>query len=153
MQQHRGKREQCEFDTKGYNNWLEAGSQGWHYGAGDNYASANVLSRSPLSMTPPNLHSQFRGQISELPNSGSILLFECFSQSSVSILYDRSIIQWDYGIILWCSWSWNLNEMYVSSSKRKQIRTSSKSWGSFPLRILWSWCVIFMGCDSKIAQV
>ncbi|XP_041997420.1 nuclear transcription factor Y subunit A-6-like [Salvia splendens] len=70
MQQHRGKREQCEFDTKGYNNWLEAGSQGWHYGAGDNYASTNVLSRSPLSMTPPNqLHSQFRGQISELPNS------------------------------------------------------------------------------------
>ncbi|KAL1555309.1 nuclear transcription factor Y subunit A-6-like [Salvia divinorum] len=70
MQQHRGKREQCEFDTKGYNNWLEAGSQGWHYGAGDNYASTNFLSRSPLSMTPPNqLHSQFRGQISELPDS------------------------------------------------------------------------------------
>ncbi|KAG6414114.1 hypothetical protein SASPL_126832 [Salvia splendens] len=100
MQQHRGKREQCEFDTKGYNNWLEAGSQGWHYGAGDNYASTNVLSRSPLSMTPPNqLHSQFRGQISELPNSGSILSFECFLKFLL-LSSDRSIIPCDYGIIL-----------------------------------------------------
>ncbi|KAH6772815.1 nuclear factor Y [Perilla frutescens var. hirtella] len=65
MQQHPNNREQCELDTKGYN--LHIGSQGWPYGIGDNLASANVLSKSSLSMN--QLHSQSSGLNSEMPDS------------------------------------------------------------------------------------
>lgn len=72
MHQQPDKREQHEFDTKGYN-LHQAGSQGWHYGIGDKFVPANVLSRSALSVASPNqLNSrQFSGQISEMPGSGS----------------------------------------------------------------------------------
>lgn len=69
MQEHRDKREHCEFDTKGFN-LHEAGSQGWHYGFEGNFVSENVLSRNTLSVTSPNqLHSLFGGPNSD---SGSI---------------------------------------------------------------------------------
>lgn len=79
MQRHPDKREQCKFDTKGFN--LHIGSQGWHYGIGDNFVSANDdLSRTTLTMTSSNqLHSQPRGQNSEIPDSGSIIFIIEFS--------------------------------------------------------------------------
>lgn len=65
MQRHPDKREH----TKGFN--LHIGSQGWDYGIGDNFVSANDLSKTTLTLTSSNqLHSQPRGQNSEIPDSG-----------------------------------------------------------------------------------
>nr|AWW87404.1 NF-Y4 protein [Tectona grandis] len=68
MQRQPDKRAQHEFDMKGYNLY-QAGSQGWHYGIGDNFLSPNVLPRSTSGMTSSNqLNScQFGGQVSEIP--------------------------------------------------------------------------------------
>lgn len=60
MQRQQDKREQCEFETKGFNLNIST-SQSWHY---DNFGSANHdLSRTTLTMT--SSHSQPRGQNSD----------------------------------------------------------------------------------------
>lgn len=85
MQRQQDKREQFEFDTKGFN--LNTSSQSWHYGIGDNFVSANDLSRTTLTMTSSNqLHSQPRGQNSEIPDSGSIKFVLEFSLNTCFLL-------------------------------------------------------------------
>ncbi|KAI3471587.1 hypothetical protein Pfo_028237 [Paulownia fortunei] len=70
MQQQPDKREQHEFDAKGYT-LSTAGSQGWHYSIGDNFVSPNTLSRSTLGVTSVNQQNTcwFGGQISEMRDS------------------------------------------------------------------------------------
>ncbi|KAL0339642.1 UNVERIFIED_CONTAM: Nuclear transcription factor Y subunit A-7 [Sesamum radiatum] len=51
MQQQSGNRGQREFDAKGYKLCLGTSSQDWHNGIRDNFMSANVLSRSTLSLS------------------------------------------------------------------------------------------------------